>query len=92
MGITQTMYLGKVKNLDIWGRKKKFVNFEFRFNTEIKKNETEKLWTWTWCQKKKCAVKKLINEGYWTSYEFALIKIYVEEESWGLDKLWIWCL
>ena len=41
---------------------------------------------------KKYAVKKLKNEGYWTSYGFALIRIYVEEELWGLDKLWIWCL
>ena len=44
MGITQTMYLELVKNLNIWGRKKKFVNYRFRFTTEIKRNETEKLW------------------------------------------------
>ena len=37
MGITQTMYFELVKNLNICDRKKKkFVNYGFRFTTEIR--------------------------------------------------------
>ena len=44
MGITQTMYLELVKIYIFEAEKKKFVNYGFRFTTEVKRNETEKLW------------------------------------------------